>query len=296
MDQQTADFNVELPEDGSVTTTNQQDLSTDNTIRDMSSSLDMGSVDHSLVDQTISDLSMTQDLDMEVHSLDLNVQTIDMSSMDMQITDMQTTDAMLTIDATIPVAMPEDCFPTAMNDNLSASSFFLGPHTNDTELCHEDRAAELDQQGAGLGYSGVRSTFVGQHEVSGCLVADFGRQCRLDDHVGIAVSMRAVADACAEETMNQDPGQCDVEGLCGNRPGASGLAFVASDLNDPRFLSRVGSCGEGYFFTTLTPIDSFAEVSTLEAVRYLMICRPRRNCESDQADLSIDALYLIWRQ
>ena len=270
-------------------------INTQNTIMDLSLSDDMTPVSMDMDDDI---LDMTSPRDARLSTTDMqavDMQAVDMQVLDMQVLDMQAEDAMLEIDAALPTP-PSNCFPAAMNDNLAADSFYLGPHTNGTELCHEDDARTLDNQGAGLGYFGEESIFINQHEVSGCLVADFGNQCLLDEHVGVGISMRAVAEACQEDTMNQNVGQCDVEAICGTRPGASALLFAASDLNDPRFISRVGSCGDGYFFSTLTPIQSFAEVNALESVRYLLVCRPKQNCGAEQADVSIDALYLIWRQ
>jgi hypothetical protein len=293
------DLGMNSAEDRSPTTMNDQDLAIITSMMN-----DAYAQDFTIKDQDITDLSVT-DLDISDQTLDSYIPTIDMHMtdmqivdmlIDMQILDMLTPDAMQEIDATVTPDPPRDCFPAAMNDNRVATSFFLGPHTNDTDLCNETNASDLDQQGAELGYSGGDSIFIGQQEVSGCLVADFGDQCILDEHVGIGVSMRAVAEACDAPNMNSNVGQCDVQDFCGTRPGASALLFVASNLEDPRFVSRIGSCGEGYFFSTLTPINSFTEVNSLETARYFILCRPKQNCEADQADLSIDAMYLTWRQ
>lgn len=264
---------------------------TDMLVTDMQAT-DMQAIDMQAIDMQATDMEMP-DLgvdDMQVVDLDV----IDAAPDDMDPSDMRVIDATLEPDLGVPPMPPQDCFPEARNDNRVAERFSLGPHTEDTRLCDEMNASMLDQQGAELGYEGERSIWINQHEVSGCLVADFGQQCQLDEHIGVGVAFRAIADACSA-IPRPTPGQCDVEAVCGDRPGASALLFAASEIDDPRFISRVGSCGESYFFSTLTPIQSFSEVSDLESVRYVLICRPRQGCDADQADLSIDALYLIWR-
>ena len=256
--------------------------------QDMNSSNDLNVIptDADLEESDYSDLMVATDLD--VVASDMDSDELDLSVMDLSIVDMASLPTDLGIEPIV------QCFPEETNANLSATLFAPGPMVTGSELCDLSNATDLDNSGAELGFSGGEDLVIADQAVSTCLVADFGRQCLLNPHVGVAISVQPIAEACSEE-VGQPVGQCDVEDLCGTRPGASALIFVASQLDDPRFVSRVGGCGEGNFFTTLTPVNSFADVADLENVRYVFVCRPSYPCGPDQADLSVDAVYLTWR-
>lgn len=196
-------------------------------------------------------------------------------------------------DATAPPIV-EDCFPEQTNANLSAGVFTAFPVTPGSEVCNETAAADLDGDVAELGFTGGAPAVIDGQEVTACVRADFGRGCTLNQHVGLLVSSGVVSQACHGDAEPPTE-QCDVEGLCGSRPGASVLLFVALDPNDPRFVARVGHCGEGTALNSLTPITAFSGDATLEGVRYVYACRPSLNCDADAGDVTIDGLFLIWR-
>lgn len=210
-----------------------------------------------------------------------------------QLDAMQSFDMFVQPDANAPPVL-EDCFPEQINANLSAGVFTSIQATAGSEVCNENAAGELDGDVAELGFTGGAPAIIDGQEVTACVRADFGRGCTLNEHVGILVSSGVVSQACdAQESPSTT--QCDVEGLCGTRSGASILLFVALDSADPRFVARVGHCGEGTALNALTPLSAFSGVSDLAGVRYIYACRPSVACGPDAADVSLDALYLIWR-
>lgn len=208
-------------------------------------------------------------------------------------------DAMAAVDMTIAldamVSPPiEECFPDQRNGNLSAVAFVSATTTVGSEVCNADFAAELDENVAELGFSGGAPAFIDGQEVTACLRFDFGRTCALDEHVGVLISSGAVAQACNPDGPMPNQ-QCDVEGLCGNRPGASVLLFAGAQPESLRFLARVGNCGAGTALNSLTPINAFSGAVGLAGVRYVYACRPSVNCGADAGDVVIDGLFLIWR-
>ena len=215
--------------------------------------------------------------------LDATVQADDMTVIDMSITQ----DAMVTLSI-------EECFPEQQNMNLAAVSVELASTADGAEGCNADLAEQLDGNVAELGFAGGAPEFIDGQEVTACLRFDFGRTCALDEHVGVLVSSGAVSQACNPDQAVSNP-QCDVEGLCGERSGASVLLFAGAQPQSLRFLARVGNCGEGTALNSLAPITAFSGASNLEGVRYIYACRPSLNCGADAGDVTIDALFLIWR-
>jgi hypothetical protein len=233
----------------------------------------------------ISDVAVSRDVSIEPDAavLDAGVGADAMVMVDMS----PTQDAMITV----PI---EECFPEQQNGNLSAVSVEQVPSADGAEVCNAGFAAELDGNVAELGFTGGAPAFIDGQEVSACLGFDFGRTCALDEHVGVLISSGAVAQACNPEGEGSN-GQCDVERLCGDRPGASVLLFAGAQPQSLRFLARVGNCGVGTALNSLTPITAFSGAATLEGVRYVYACRPSLNCDADAGDVTIDGLFLIWR-
>ena len=231
-----------------------------------------GSVDSALsTDMASNQRDMLSTLDVSVLELDIGIET------DLSV-----------------VPMIDDCFPEQTNANLSAVEFTAMPNMPGSEVCNEAAAGELDGDLTQLGSSDGAPAIIDGQEVTACVRADFGRLCGLNEHVGLLVSSGMIAQACDTGTDNTTQ-QCDVEALCGERPGASVLLFVAAEPNDVRFVARAGQCGQGTALHSLTPLNAFSSVVDLTAVRYVYACRPSIACGPDAADVSVDAMYLIWR-
>lgn len=186
-----------------------------------------------------------------------------------------------------------NCFPEGGNDNLEGMLAFAGAGADGALTCAEQDILSPDGAGAGLAFAGTGSTSLGGQAVTACVTVDMGARCATSDHIGLQISSAVAGETCGDAALFD---QCDVEASCSGLPGASVLVFAGDSLDDQRFVARVGGCGEGQLFQTLTPLTAFSDVNGLDAVRYLTACRPSAGCSAEHANISVDVLLLTHRE
>jgi hypothetical protein len=191
---------------------------------------------------------------------------------------------------------PVDCFPERSNDNLLPTAWGAGPLGDMGVVCDGENAGELDGRTAGLGYGGGAPVLVDGQMATACLVADLGRRCEMDEHIGVSLSVAPTGEVCGDPGGIPGQEQCAELLACGEMPGVEVSLFAGDTLDDMRFLAHVGNCGEGQALHGLSPIASLAGATDLPNVRYLMVCRPAESCGADDGNIAVDALYLTWRE
>jgi hypothetical protein len=188
----------------------------------------------------------------------------------------------------------ESCFDGSINDNLEGVLVTNGPAANGGVMCNENGALHLgDDQWAALGFAGTEGMWLKGEEVTSCLMIDLGKRCAVNDKIGISMSHRLAGEICGDAAATD---QCGVQQLCGDMPGAAVHLYAADSLEDIRFVVSVGSCGQsGGWLSSASPLTALSTTDDLEAVRYLMACRPAGDCGAQDANIEIDSLFLTHR-
>jgi hypothetical protein len=188
----------------------------------------------------------------------------------------------------------ENCFDPTLNDNLEGHLVTNGPAAEGGTLCNAEGALNLgDDQWAALAFSGNAGVALKQEEITSCLMIDLGRRCAVNEHIGIAMSHRLAGEVCGDTSQSD---QCSVSQLCGDMPGAQVHLYAADSLEDIRFVVSAGSCGQsGSWLSSASPLTALSTTDDLEAVRYLLACRPAADCGAGAANIEIDALFLTHR-
>jgi hypothetical protein len=196
-----------------------------------------------------------------------------------------------------------DCFAppdggVKVNANMMPLTAFVGELAPGAQACGVDGLLGAFEDGryAGLAFGGVQPTMLDGEPVTACVVADFGRACRVDDGVGdlgAGYSFRVGGAVCGDAPGT---GACRAYGSCGALDGTSIVTFAGKSLGDLRHVVNQTACGQGAFATWDLRFKAFTRTHELDAVRFLVACRPFTRCDASAANLELDSLVLTWRR